>query len=70
MAHLNIPDVYVSPNRKYIHLSLIYHILDFSFFMYQDDAYFHIYQNDPMDVGMGALAIISFFLQYDQDCSI
>ena len=48
MAHLNIPDVYVSPNRKYINLSLIYYILDFSFFMSQDDAYFHIHQNDPI----------------------
>ena len=25
----------------------MYHILDFSFFMSQDDAYFHIHQNDP-----------------------
>ena len=47
VAHLFILDVYVSPNRKYINLSLIYYILDFSFFMSQDDAYFHIHQNDP-----------------------
>ena len=53
VAHLNIPDVYVSPNRKYINLSLIYHILDFSFFMSQDDAYFHIHQNDPGIVTLG-----------------
>ena len=48
MAHLFILDVYVSPNRKYVNLSLIYYILDFSFFMSQDDAYFHIHQNDPV----------------------
>ena len=47
VAHLFILDVYVSPNRKYVNLSLIYYILDFSFFMSQDDAYFHIHQNDP-----------------------
>ena len=40
-------DVYVTPNRKYANLSLIYFILDFSFFMSQDDAYFHIHQNGP-----------------------
>ena len=28
-------------------LSLIYYILDFNFLMSQDDAYFHIHQNDP-----------------------
>ena len=50
MAHLYILDVYVSPNRKYANLSLIYYILDFSFFMSQDDAYFHIHQNDPHGV--------------------
>ena len=50
MAHLFILDVYVSPNRKYVNLSLIYYILDFSFFMSQDDAYFHIHQNDPTGV--------------------
>ena len=47
MAHLFILDVYVRPNRKYVNLSLIYYVLDFSFFMSQDDAYFHIHQNDP-----------------------
>ena len=47
MAHHLILDVYVSPNRKYVNLSIIYYITDFSFFMSQDDAYFHIYQNDP-----------------------
>ena len=46
VAHLFILDVYVSPNRKYVNLSLIYYILDFSFFMSQDDAYYHIHQND------------------------
>ena len=49
VAHLFILDVYVSPNRKYVNLSIIFYILDFSFFMSQDDAYFHIYQNDPFD---------------------
>ena len=48
VAHLFILDVYVSPNRKYVNLSLIYYILDFSFFMSQDGAYFHIHQNDPI----------------------
>ena len=43
-----ILDVFVSPNRKYVNLSLIYYILDFSSFMSQDDAYFHIHQNDPI----------------------
>ena len=47
VAHLFILDVYVSPNRKYVNLSIIFYILDFSFFMSQDDAYFHIHQNDP-----------------------
>ena len=47
MAHLFILDVYVRPNRKYVNLSLIYYVLDFSFFLSQDDAYFHIHQNDP-----------------------
>ena len=47
VAHLFILDVYVSPNRKYVNLSIIYYILDFSFFMSQDDAYFHIHKNDP-----------------------
>ena len=47
VAHLFILDVYVSPNRKYVNLSIIYYIADFSFFMSQDDAYFHIHQNDP-----------------------
>ena len=32
VAHLFILDVYVSLNRKYVNLSLIYYILDFSFF--------------------------------------
>ena len=48
MAHHFILDVYVSPNRKYVNLSIIYYIADFSFFMSQDDAYFHIHQNDPL----------------------
>ena len=47
VAHHFILDVYVSPNRKYVNLSIIYYIADFSFFMSQDDAYFHIHQNDP-----------------------
>ena len=47
MAHHFILDVYDSPNRKYVNLSIIYYIVDFSFFMSQDDAYFHIHQNDP-----------------------
>ena len=50
MAHLFILDVYVSPNRKYVNPSIIYYILDFSFFLSQDDAYFHIHQNDPTDI--------------------
>ena len=50
VAHLFIFDVYVSPNRKYVNLPLIYYILYFSFFMSQDDAYFHIHQNDPWDI--------------------
>ena len=48
VAHHLILDVYVSPNRKYVNLSIIYYITDFSFFMSQDDAYFHIHQNDPI----------------------
>ena len=47
MAHHFILDVYDSPNRKYVNLSIIYYIVDFSFFLSQDDAYFHIHQNDP-----------------------
>ena len=47
VAHHFILDVYDSPNRKYVNLSIIYYIVDFSFFMSQDDAYFHIHQNDP-----------------------
>ena len=47
VAHHFILDVYVSPNRKYVNLSIIYYIADFSFFMSQDDAYFHIHQNGP-----------------------
>ena len=50
VAHYFILDVYVSPNRKYVNLSIIYYIADFSFFMSQDDAYFHIHQNDPVVV--------------------
>ena len=49
VAHHFILDVYDSPNRKYANLSIIYYIVDFSFFMSQDDAYFHIHQNDPVD---------------------
>ena len=48
VAHHFIFDVYDSPNRNYVNLSIIYDIADFSFFMSQDDAYFHIHQNDPM----------------------
>ena len=48
VAHHFILDVYVSPNRKYVNLSTIYYIADLSFFMSQDDAYFHIHQNDPI----------------------
>ena len=40
VAHHLILDVYVSPNRKYVNLSILYYITDFSFFMSQDDAYF------------------------------
>ena len=47
VAHHFILDVYDSPNRKYVNLSIIYYIVDFSFFMSQDDAYFHIHQNGP-----------------------
>ena len=47
VAHHFILYVFVSPNRKYVNLSVIYYIADFSFFMSQDDAYFHIHQNDP-----------------------
>ena len=47
VAHHFILDVYVSPNRKYVNLSIIYYIADLSFFMSQDDAYFRIHQNDP-----------------------
>ena len=32
VAHHLILDVYVSPNRKYVNLSIIYYIADFSFF--------------------------------------
>ena len=52
VAHHFIFDVYDSPNRKYVNLSIIYYIVDFSFFMSQDDAYFHIHQNDPEDPGL------------------
>ena len=48
VAHHFILDVYDSPNRKYVNLSIIYYIVDFSFFMSQDDAYFHIHQNGPL----------------------
>ena len=50
MAHFFILDVYVSPNRKNVYLSQIQYDLDFSFFMSQDDAYYHyhIHQNDPV----------------------
>ena len=34
--------------EKNVNLSQIYYVLDFSFFMSQDDAYYHIHQNDPM----------------------
>ena len=42
-----ILDVCISPNRKNVNLSQILYVLDFSFFMSQDDAYYHIHQNDP-----------------------
>ena len=48
VAHLFILYVYVSPNRKHVNLSIIYYILNFSFLMSQDDAYYHIHQNDPI----------------------
>ena len=47
MAHLFIVVVNDSFNRKNVNLSQIYYVLDFSFFMSQDDAYYHIHQNDP-----------------------
>ena len=56
VAHLFILDVHVIPNRKYVNLSIIYYILDFSFFMSQDDAYFHNYQNDPCELPQGPAA--------------
>ena len=58
MAHHFILDVYVSPNRKYVNLSIIYYIADFSFFMSQDDAYFHIHQNDPITPRFIAMASV------------
>ena len=51
MAHLFIVVVNDSFNRKNVNLSQIYYVLDFSFFMSQDDAYYHIHQNDPKTVG-------------------
>ena len=48
MAHLFIVVVNDSFNRKNVNLSQIYYVLDFSFFMSQDDAYYHIHQNDPI----------------------
>ena len=63
MAHHFILDVYDSPNRKYVNLSIIYHIADFNFFMSQHDAYFHIHQNDPRSKGemqwIGCIEVIS-----------
>ena len=64
VAHLYILDVYVSPNRKYINLPLIYCILYFSFFMSRDDAYFHIHQNDPANTK--EVLPVSIFLRYHQ----
>ena len=58
VAHHLILDVYVSPNRKYVNLSIIYYIADFSFFMSQDDAYFHIHQNDPITPRFIAMASV------------
>ena len=51
MAHLFIVVVNDSFNRKNVNLSQIYYVLDFSFFMSQDDAYYHIHQNDPSASG-------------------
>jgi len=47
VAHLFIVVVNDNFNRKNVNLSQIYYVLDFSFFMSQDDAYYHIHQNDP-----------------------
>ena len=33
--------------EKNVNLSQIYYVLDFSFFISLDDAYYHIHQNDP-----------------------
>ena len=38
VAHHFILDVYDSPNRKYVNLSIIYYIADFSFFMSQAES--------------------------------
>ena len=62
VANLFILDVYVSPNRKKVNLSLIYYILDISFFMSQDDAYFHIHQNDPFE------SVTSRYTRMVKDC--
>ena len=47
MAHLFIVAVNDSFDRKNVNHFQIYYVLDFSFFMSQDDAYYHIHQNDP-----------------------
>ena len=48
MAHLFIVAVNDSFDRKNVNHFQIYYVLDFSFFMSQDDAYYHIHQNDPL----------------------
>ena len=50
MAHLFIVAVNDSFDRKNVNHFQIYYVLDFSFFMSQDDAYYHIHQNDPVVV--------------------
>ena len=68
VARLFILDVYVSPNRKYVNLSLIYYILDFSFFMSQDDAHFHIHQNDPFVVPSSFSEVMYLVIVYRPFC--
>ena len=47
VAHFFILDVCVRPYRKDGNFSTIYYLLDFSFFMSQDDAHYQNHQNDP-----------------------
>ena len=53
MAHLFIVAVNDSFDRKNVNHFQIYYVLDFSFFMSQDDAYYHIHQNDPTAPALG-----------------